>query len=137
MDEADKAELIEFGISALEELEETDMQYTDVRRATIGELSKLLVYNGFRNGPIENIHAGEHMEIPDNVSRISNEEMAYLMKTATTEIAKLLEWFLLKPEIIAKLTNASTFMSVPKYWEDPNWSEIDDKNARLAKLHEE
>jgi hypothetical protein len=42
--------------------------------------AKLIVLEAFRAGPIENIHAGKHRDIPPDVSRISNKEMKQLNK---------------------------------------------------------
>jgi len=58
-------------------------------RKEIGILSKLIVYNCFRNGPIETIHAGKYVEIPPEASRITQEEMALIMSAATTQVAAL------------------------------------------------
>ena len=49
--------------------------------------AKALVVWAFRNNPtLEQIHAGEEADIPDNVSRIKENEMKKIMKFAVDEM---------------------------------------------------
>ena len=47
----------------------------------------------FRNGPIEDLHAGEYSELLDDpgLSRITDEEMKMIMVNACEQVARLLE----------------------------------------------
>lgn len=52
-----------------------------------------LVAWAFRNGPLENLHAGKHSPLLDDptLSRITDDEMKELMLNACRQLAKLLE----------------------------------------------
>jgi hypothetical protein len=55
--------------------------------------AKAIVVRAFRNGPIEDLHAGKGCPIcsvDPSYSRISDEEMKVLMKAAVTQVYKLL-----------------------------------------------
>lgn len=102
--------------------EYTESQSDDIKekRKIVSDIASYLVYNSFRNGPLEDIHAGEIIDIPKNASRISDAEMEYIMRTATTSVAMLLEQCLINPKssINPKEVLAS---HPPKYWGNPDW----------------
>jgi hypothetical protein len=52
-----------------------------------------IVCMAFRNGPIENLHAGKHSELLNNpeLSRITDDEMKEIMITACRVVEKLLK----------------------------------------------
>jgi len=62
------------------------------RPLTIREEANALTCFAFRNGYIEDLHAGKHSELLKNpeISRITNDEMKKLMIEASTAMAKLL-----------------------------------------------
>ena len=124
MDEFSKEELLKVGAKAFERVCDSDLRYKDVRRAFIGEISRTLVYRCFRNGPIEDLHGGRYVEFEPDISRISDEEMAVVMKAATTSLAKYLEILICDPEIVSELKSIPT-LRPPNYWDDPDWEAID------------
>ena len=60
---------------------------------TIRDEANTLVAWAFRNGPLENLHAGQHSPLLDDpsLSRITDAEMNALMINACQQLAKLLE----------------------------------------------
>ena len=60
---------------------------------TIRDEANALVAWAFRNGPLEDLHAGRHSDLLDDptLSRITNEEMKHLMLNSCQQLAKLLE----------------------------------------------
>ena len=60
---------------------------------TIRDEANTLVAWAFRNGPLEDLHAGKHSPLLDDrsLSRITDEEMKSLMLNACRQMAKLLE----------------------------------------------
>jgi hypothetical protein len=71
---------------------------------TYREEANVLTLLAFRNGPIEDLHAGTKAPPQDpEVSRITDEEMKTLMITASRKMAELLEKRDLKPNEYAKL----------------------------------
>jgi hypothetical protein len=60
---------------------------------TIRDEANALVAWAFRNGPLENLHAGKYSPLLDDpsVSRITDDEMKELMINACRQLAKLLE----------------------------------------------
>src|SRR5438552_14853004 len=60
---------------------------------TIRDEANALVAWAFRNGPLEDLHAGKHSALLDNpsLSRITDDEMKTLMISACRQLAKLLE----------------------------------------------
>ncbi|MCZ7608516.1 MAG: hypothetical protein M5U25_21225 [Planctomycetota bacterium] len=59
----------------------------------LGREAKALVALAFRNGPIENLHAGKRCPAcagQEGFSRITDEEMKLVMKNAVNQMAKLL-----------------------------------------------
>lgn len=60
---------------------------------TIRDETNALVAWAFRNGPLEDLHAGKHSELLEDpsLSRITDEEMKTLMISACRQLAKLLE----------------------------------------------
>ena len=60
---------------------------------TLRDEANAIVARAFRNGPIENLHAGEWSELLSNkeLSRITDEEMKAIMINACGHVAKLLE----------------------------------------------
>lgn len=59
---------------------------------TLRDEANAMVANAFRNGPIEDLHAGKHSELLDNdeISRITNDEMKRIMINACETMEKLL-----------------------------------------------
>ena len=59
---------------------------------TIREEANALTCCAFRNGCIEDLHAGKHSELLDNpeLSRITNAEMKNIMIQASAKLAELL-----------------------------------------------
>jgi len=67
---------------------------------TIRDEANTLVAWAFRNGPLEDLHAGKAsplLEEPE-LSRITDDEMRALMLNASRQLAKLLELKLKNPE---------------------------------------
>ena len=60
---------------------------------TIRDEANALVAWAFRNGPLEDLHAGQHSPLLDDpsFSRITDEEMKALMLSACRQMAALLE----------------------------------------------
>ncbi len=60
---------------------------------TLRDEANAIVAMAFRNGPIEDLHAGESSELLSNpeLSRITDDEMKTLMVNACQHVAKLLE----------------------------------------------
>ena len=60
---------------------------------TVRDEANALVAWAFRNGPLEDLHAGRHSELLDDptLSRITDAEMKQLMINACRQLAKLLE----------------------------------------------
>ena len=60
---------------------------------TLRDEANAIVALAFRNGPIEDLHAGESSELLENpeLSRITDDEMKALMINACEHVAKLLE----------------------------------------------
>jgi len=73
----------------------------DARRTQIGAEAKALVALAFRNGPIEEIHAGRHCPTcagNAGYSRITDEEMEALIKNAVNQLYALLVLKIEKPD---------------------------------------
>ena len=60
---------------------------------TLRDEANAVVARAFRNGPIENLHAGKYSELLSNpdLSRITDEEMKIIMVNACEQVARLLE----------------------------------------------
>jgi hypothetical protein len=60
---------------------------------TIRDEANALVAWAFRNGPLENLHAGKYSPLLEDssLSRITDDEMKALMINASQQLAKLLE----------------------------------------------
>jgi len=60
---------------------------------TIREEANALTCSAFRNGYIEDLHAGKHSELLEKpgLSRITDDEMKKLMIQASAKLAELLE----------------------------------------------
>jgi len=84
------------------------------------EQAKSIVVLAFRNGPIENIHAGKGIKIPNTVSRITDDEMKKMMKFAVNFVYGLL-WLKEHRPNLYKVAIASGLMSTGE-WDDPNIS---------------
>ena len=72
---------------------------------TYRDQANVLTLLAFRNGPIEDLHAGKHsalLEDPE-LSRITDEEMKTLMVAASTKLAELLEMRDSDPDAFAQL----------------------------------
>ncbi len=66
---------------------------------TLRDEANALVAWAFRNGPLEDLHAGQHSKLLDDptLSRITDEEMKTLMISACRQLARLLEMKLNDP----------------------------------------
>lgn len=71
------------------------------KKFTIRDEANALVAWAFRNGPLEDLHAGKTSELlsDPSLSRITEDEMKELMIFASKTLAKLLELKEAKPEI--------------------------------------
>lgn len=60
---------------------------------TLRDEANALVASAFRNGPIEDLHAGKYSALleDDSLSRITDDEMKTIMLAACRQLAKLLE----------------------------------------------
>ena len=67
---------------------------------TTRDEANALVAFAFRNGPIENLHAGDYSELLENksLSRITNPEMKEIMLNACEKVAELLQMKETHPE---------------------------------------
>ena len=67
---------------------------------TLRDEANAIVAIAFRNGPIEDLHAGKWSELLSNLelSRITDDEMKTLMVNASEQVAKLLELKETNPE---------------------------------------
>jgi len=76
------------------------MNPTNKEPFTLRDEVNALVAWAFRNGPIEDLHAGKHSTLLDDplLSRITDEEMKALMINACQQMAKLLELKASAPE---------------------------------------
>ncbi|MEO0510807.1 MAG: hypothetical protein AAF065_13225 [Verrucomicrobiota bacterium] len=65
---------------------------TEDPELSIRDEANILTALAFRNGPIENLHAGRHDPVLDDpsASRITDDEMKALMINASEQLAKLL-----------------------------------------------
>lgn len=63
------------------------------RNFTLRDEANAIVAWAFRNGPLEDLHAGQHSALLEdsNLSRISDDEMKSLMINACQQMAKILE----------------------------------------------
>jgi hypothetical protein len=59
---------------------------------TLRDEANAIVAYAFRNGPIENLHAGRHSELLSDpaLSRVTNEEMKTIMIAACRKVEELL-----------------------------------------------
>ena len=76
---------------------------------TYRDQANVLTLLAFRNGPIEDLHAGKYsqlLEDPD-LSRITDEEMKKLMIAASTRLAELLELRDADPDAFAQLLSVN------------------------------
>jgi hypothetical protein len=74
---------------------------TDFDRRQLAREAKAIVALAFRNGPIENIHAGRHCPNctgQPGYSRITDAEMKLIMKNAVDHVYALLSLKTAKPE---------------------------------------
>jgi len=76
----------------LKELRQLEAQFFP-NGFTLRDEANAIVAMAFRNGPIEDLHAGKSSELSSNpeLSRITNEEMKTLMINACEQVAKLLQ----------------------------------------------
>jgi hypothetical protein len=85
--------------------------------------AKGIVLLSFRNGPIENIHAGRlcpECSSRQGYSRITDDEMKLLMKTAVNRVFTLLK---LREEDPGEYERLLQFASLQtKRWDSPEWS---------------
>jgi hypothetical protein len=67
---------------------------------TMRDEANALVAYAFRNGPLENLHAGQYSELLENpeVSRITDAEMKSLMLDACQKLAQMLQLKATDPE---------------------------------------
>ena len=72
---------------------------------TYRDQANVLTLLAFRNGPIEDLHAGKYSQLLEDpeLSRITNEEMKNLMIVASTKLAELLALRDSDPEDFARL----------------------------------
>ncbi len=61
---------------------------------TLRDEANAIVAKAFRNGPLEDLHAGKHSELleDDGYSRITDEEMKKLMLSACEQVEELLRF---------------------------------------------
>ena len=66
--------------------------YAALENLTVRDEANTIVALAFRNGPIEDLHAGKHSELltDQTNSRITNEEMKVIMLSACQCVEKLL-----------------------------------------------
>lgn len=92
----------------------------DVRRQQIARETKAIVALVFRNGPIEDIHAGEpcpHCTGRGGFSRITDDEMKKVIKSAVDHLYALL---LLKAENLEEYEDKIRFGErYAARWDDP------------------
>jgi len=86
---------------------------------TLEDQAKSIVLLAFRNGPIENIHAGEDIKIPKAASRITQDEMKELMVLAVNRVYRLL-W--LKEHEPCLYNILITWSIQDTRWDDPDMS---------------
>jgi hypothetical protein len=96
---------------------------TDKRRKLVRE-AKAIVALTFRNGPIEDVHAGKLCPTCDGqpgYSRITDAEMKAIMKNAVDRVFTLL---CLKSEDPAQYEKQMSFGErYTTRWDEPNWSD--------------
>lgn len=83
------------------------MPFIMERRWTIREEANALTCCAFRNGYLEDLHAGKYSELLEQprLSRITDTEMKKLMIGASSKLAELLEMKEKDPEHYQKLLN--------------------------------
>jgi len=83
--------------------------------------AKAIVARAFRNGPIEDLHAGKVCPVcsvdPD-YSRISDAEMKLLMKNAVTQVYKLL--WMRDHDVDAYAEALAHGHRFSRHWDDPD-----------------
>jgi len=93
---------------------------TEIDRKALAREAKAIVALAFRNGPIEDIHAGKLCPTCSGLSgysRITNQEMKALMKTAVDRVFALL---LLKAESTTEYERQVEFgEQYTVNWDDP------------------
>ena len=84
---------------------------------TYRDQANVMTLLAFRNGPIEDLHAGKYSPLLEdvNLSRITDEEMKTLMIAASTKLAELLDLRDNDPEDFARVL-AANWRQV-KHWE--------------------
>ena len=102
-------------------MEETMVKASKLKKLNIPleEQAKSIVLLAFRNGPIENIHAGEDIKIPKAASRITQDEMKELMVLAVNRVYRLL-W--LKEHEPCLYNILITWSIQDTRWDDPDMS---------------
>lgn len=104
------------------------------RRAFLSWAVPLLVNKTYRNdNPIEHIHAGRRVVIPEGISRISDEEMREIMMAAVNNLAMLLDVAFSDPALLEELLIGNEHAR----WNRPDWEEIDRKREEFKKIWSE
>jgi hypothetical protein len=93
--------------------------------------AKALVALAFRNGPIEDLHAGKPCKVwsgNQEISHISDEEMKAIMKSAVTTLYRLLWQRDYDP--MAHNENLALGRRYTLHWDDPELKKPTRKRAR-------
>lgn len=99
-------------------------------KATINEElaheAKTIVALAFRNGPIENLHAGKRCATcagKEGFSRITDDEMKQIMKNAVNQMAKLLWLREHNPVLFQQYVDFGSRYT--RQWDDPKVDSLD------------
>jgi len=129
-----KEEMVEKTLTALEQLRaflaSEALQDRDVRRTVFSYLAKSITQTCLRDTTLEDMHAGTYVEIPDEVSRISNEEMKLLMREFVTNVGFYLEVLATKPALFDRVIA----IGVPTRWNNPDWELVDQEIKELEDI---
>ncbi len=79
---------------------------------TVRDEANAIVAYAFRNGPVEDLHAGEHSELTENpnLSRITQDEMRQLMRFACEKVELLLRMREKNPQGYASFVKLNNYI---------------------------
>ena len=91
----------------------------------LAQEAKAIVAMAFRNGPIENVHAGEECPTCDGsrgISRITQEEMKAIMKHGVNKVYELLELRERDPEAFKQMVQIGNMYTHD--WDQPELQQL-------------
>jgi len=130
-----KEEMVEKVVKATNEFQEflrqSSLKDREVRELFFGYLAISITHNCFRNGtPLEEIHSGKDIPIPEEASRISDEEMKRLMQASVNNVAFYLTMWAESKELV----NDPMVNQFPNGWDIPDWDKVTDQLDMTLKI---